>query len=243
MKRNPLPPAPVYELASPELVRLQDVNADANPSGPDNTLREWDKQAGEDVAWYEKFLYYLRLGTDRSIQKACRRYLTERERLLPGEPIPAGQIYAWSRISVQWSWLLRARYWDRENIKELQIAIEHERQKRIQDMAEEHIAGWELFQKISIVSLVAKDDNGNPILDDNGNPKLKEIEDVGVAARVFKQATQGKRTEMGLPNDYLTMRGVELVRRYTELNAALQDAEDETIDGEVTELDEAAEAS
>ncbi|MFA5379433.1 MAG: hypothetical protein WC455_26995, partial [Dehalococcoidia bacterium] len=178
-----------------------------------------------------------------SVQKACRCYLTEREQLLPGEPTPAGQVYAWSRVSVQWSWLLRARYWDRENIKELQIAIEHERQKRIQDMAEEHIAGWELFQKISIISLVAKDDNGQPILDDNGQPKFKEIDDVGVAARVFKQATQGKRTEMGLPNDYLTMRGAELIRRYTELNAALQDTEDETIDGEVTELDEAAEAS
>jgi molybdenum-dependent DNA-binding transcriptional regulator ModE len=72
---------------------------------------------------------------------------------------------------------------------------------------------------------------------------MKEIDDVGVAARVFKQATQGKRTEMGLPNDYLTMRGAELIRRYTELNAALQETEDETIDGEVTELDEAAEAS
>jgi len=144
---------------------------------------------------------------------------------------------------VQWSWLLRARYWDRDNLKELQIAIEHERQKRIQDMAEEHIAGWELFQRVAILSVYEKDDKGHLILDANGQPKMKEIDDVGVAARVFKQATQGKRTEMGLPNDYLTMRGAELIRRYTELNAALQETEDETIDGEVTELDEAAEAS
>ena len=234
------PHAPVQGLTAPEPLRLQDVNALANPSGPDNTLREWDKQAGEDVAWYVKFLYYLRLGTDRSVQKACRRYLMEREELRPGEPVPAGQIYAWTRTSVQWSWLLRARYWDRENIKELQIAIEHERQKRIQDMAEEHIAGWELFQRVAILSVYEKDDQGQLILDANGQPKIKEIEDVGVAARVFKQATQGKRTEMGLPNDYLTMRGMELIRRYTDLSLALEEAEDEPIEGEITELDDTA---
>jgi len=92
MKRKPS----IYGLVTPEPLRLQDVNALANPSGPDNTLREWDKQAGEDVVWYEKFLYYLRLGTDRSVQKACRCYLTEREQLLPGAPVPTGQVYAWS---------------------------------------------------------------------------------------------------------------------------------------------------
>jgi hypothetical protein len=226
----------IYGLTRVQSDKMEDVNALADPTGPDNTLQPWDKQEGEDIDWYEKFLYYLRLGPDRSLQKALKRWLIERNKLLPGEPAPVHLVYAWSQVSVKEQWLLRAKYWDRINLKELQITIEGERQKRIQDMAEEHLAGWELFQRAAVQSVFQKDDVGTILLDEDGQPRLKEIEDIGTAARVFKQAVQGKRTEMGLANEYLAMKGFELVQRWKDLNMQLQEA-DETVDGEIRELD------
>ena len=235
-----VPQALIYGLDAPEPEEVRELNAAPLPSGSE--LKPWDKQAGEDLKWYERFLYYLKLGTDRSMKQAAREYLIVHHKLLPGEPVPVNTVYAWYAESVHWSWLLRARYWDRENLQELQMAIEEGRHKRIQEMAEEHLAGWEAFQTVAIRSIYLKDDNGNLVLDENGQPKFKEIEDVGIAARVFEKAIRGKRVEMGLPNDLVALAAPQLIERYQQLlseNAQLESGDNDTIDGEYKEADSA----
>jgi hypothetical protein len=70
--------------------------------------RPWDPQPEEPAIWYSRFLKYLELGSNRSLQKCCNVVRGE----LGLEPYTVGG--DWSIIARRWRWQDRAKAWDAE---------------------------------------------------------------------------------------------------------------------------------
>lgn len=68
----------------------------------------WDPQPDEPAIWYSRFLKYLDLGHNRSLQKCCNAVRAE----LGLGPYTVGG--DWSIIARRWRWQERAKAWDAE---------------------------------------------------------------------------------------------------------------------------------
>lgn len=70
--------------------------------------KPWDPQPEEPAIWYSRFLKYLDLGHNRSLQKCCN---VVRAELGLGPYTVGGD---WSIIARRWRWQDRAKAWDAE---------------------------------------------------------------------------------------------------------------------------------
>ena len=70
--------------------------------------KPWDPQPEEPAIWYSRFLTYLDLGHNRSLQKCCNAVRAE----IGLGPYTVGG--DWSIIARRWRWQDRAKAWDAE---------------------------------------------------------------------------------------------------------------------------------
>lgn len=212
--------------------RIYDVPADK----PVDELKPWDRLDGEDPEWHLRFLYYMNLGSKRTYQKAYTKYCYDEHIYLPGEPIPATGFTRWRDYGYGHQWLPRAKLWDAHLLREFQDTLEEKWQARFEKMADEHIAGYELFQQMAIQSIVEVDTDGNVRYAKDGRPVVKKVDSPVDAMRIFEKTVKGKRIEMGLPTEYMMLSPVELNRQIQENERVL--LESETVDAEVRELED-----
>lgn len=96
------------------------------PGFEETSTREWDRQPGEPILWYERFEEFRLMGAKRSVFAVYVRY----RRLKAGDPklkvkptIPG----AWTRARREWRWDERAAAWDKLESERRREEAEEER--------------------------------------------------------------------------------------------------------------------
>src|SRR5258708_36695565 len=76
----------------------------------------WDRQIGEPLLWYSRFVEYLTMGSSRSVRAA---YLAEREK--SGKLTSGSTPGSWRNAANQWEWSDRAATYDSvQSVKQLE---------------------------------------------------------------------------------------------------------------------------
>ena len=68
----------------------------------------WQRQAGEEAHWYDRFDQYRLLGPERSVNMVYQHYRSGK-----GRKTASSVSGAWTNRSVDWSWQYRAEEWDK----------------------------------------------------------------------------------------------------------------------------------
>lgn len=196
-----------------------------------NPENSWERQPHETLEEFANFLEYKNLGLRRTVERAFRKVMERENLMISGQPIKENselrsELISWKNTAQKWEWEFRARQWDESNYDEIVKADEEYRRKVIAETIEQHKEGWELFRLMSLESMYEVDDNGEYVLDEKGRRKLKKIDDPVAAARVFKQATLGERTALGIPSEILVMSENEIRTRYIEIQQQLKQISD-----------------
>ena len=88
-----------------------------------------DRQPHEPDKWYRRFIYYLELGSRRSLARAYREMANE-ERTQDGRPLlptTASVPNVWRKRAQQFDWRERAEAWDQQQRQQELEAVDHGR--------------------------------------------------------------------------------------------------------------------
>ena len=209
---------------------------DVRASKPLTELKPWDRQDGEDPEWHKRFMYFMDLGSSRTYQKAYTKFCYDEHIYLPGEPLPHLGFTVWRTYGYKHNWQARAKLWDAHLVNEFQIKLDEKWDVLLERMADEHIAGYELFQRMAIQSIVEVDAEGNVRYAKDGRPMVKKVDSPVDAMRIFDKTVAGKRREVGLPAEYVMLSPIEIQRQIQETRALLEAGEE--VVAEVNELGE-----
>ncbi len=209
------------------------------------SLEPWDRLPNESDLDFDRFMSYLQLGPERSLIGAHREYLIRHGKLMPGEPTPA-MPPLWNGVCSKHAWNKRCKAYDEYRWTTMKATAEDLARDRVKIMVKEHVEGAQLFRKAAVNGMFRKDEAGNIICDpETGEPLVIDIDDPGIAMRLFRQAVNIERTASNLPAEILGMSTAKIEERIIVLRQELgaldepiESNEDiDVVEGDFEELD------
>lgn len=152
----------------------------------------WERQPGESLLWFRRFIPYLEYGPDRTITQLWREYGTEKNRHQP-------PYHTWYRACYQYRWNERGLAWDDELFKQ-----KHQAEvDAVRDMAARHARYTSEIQEALVQPMLA----ALKMLKDNPEQFRKDMEAMGMV-ELYQAITRAANSMPGIIKAERVARGV-----------------------------------